>query len=238
MVARGSAEGSDGGPSDPNGAIGLSEWPKRWVADAKRPWCCALAARGRAAAYTCQCRGLGRPASIQRGHDELDDSEDRLLVTQLRVKASQHVDRHAHYGAAQGAGGTGGVAALEGEQSDRAPRVSRLSVRRGDLIHRSVPVTYNDIHVAVQEAAKRVQAEFGQSRRKRETLLSSELSSAAPTLMIALGSGGFIPARMLRTWCRVTNGQGKKRDIPILSVGLTRYAEVGDVHPISRRTIR
>jgi hypoxanthine phosphoribosyltransferase len=55
-------------------------------------------------------------------------------------------------------------------------------------------------------------------------------SRAAPTLFIAIGGGGFIPARILRTFLKTTT-EGGKRNIPIQAVGLTLYESLGGVSP-------
>jgi hypoxanthine phosphoribosyltransferase len=47
-------------------------------------------------------------------------------------------------------------------------------------------------------------------------------------LFIAIGGGGFIPARILRTFLKTTT-EGKKRNIPIQAVGLTLYESMGGV---------
>ena len=51
---------------------------------------------------------------------------------------------------------------------------------------------------------------------------------SAPTLFIAIGGGGFIPARILRTFCKVDE-KGQKRNIPIQAVGLVLYESMGGV---------
>ncbi|WVQ79551.1 hypothetical protein IAT38_001650 [Cryptococcus sp. DSM 104549] len=71
-------------------------------------------------------------------------------------------------------------------------------------------LSYNDIHTAIQSAAVKIKAEF------------------APTLFIAIGGGGFIPARILRTQLK-HDQDGKKRNIPIQAVGLALYESLGGV---------
>ncbi len=56
--------------------------------------------------------------------------------------------------------------------------------------------TYQDIHRSVQELAKKIQT-----------------SGFNPDLIVAIGTGGFIPARILKTYL----------DLPILTVGLKLY---------------
>ncbi|KAL7424862.1 hypothetical protein Q5752_000547 [Cryptotrichosporon argae] len=71
-------------------------------------------------------------------------------------------------------------------------------------------LSYNDIHKAIQTTAPRIMSEF------------------SPDLFIAIGGGGFIPARVLRTFCKLTV-DGKKRNIPIQAVGLVLYESVGGI---------
>lgn len=59
-------------------------------------------------------------------------------------------------------------------------------------------LTYNDIHRTVADLGRRILAE-----------------GFRPDLMVAIGSGGYIPARMLRTFVKV----------PILAVGVAYYDE-------------
>lgn len=49
-----------------------------------------------------------------------------------------------------------------------------------------------------------------------------------PDLFIAIGGGGFIPARILRTFCKTTS-EGTKKNIPIQAVGLVLYESMGGV---------
>ncbi|ORY35059.1 transferase [Naematelia encephala] len=70
--------------------------------------------------------------------------------------------------------------------------------------------SYNDVHKAIQATAVRIKEEF------------------APTLFIAIGGGGFIPARILRTFCKTTT-EGVKRNIPIQAVGLVLYESMGGI---------
>ncbi|ORX38054.1 putative transferase [Kockovaella imperatae] len=73
-----------------------------------------------------------------------------------------------------------------------------------------IRISYNDVHKAIQSTAKRIKDEF------------------APTLFIAIGGGGFIPARILRTFCKV-DSDGVKRNIPIQAVGLVLYESMGGI---------
>ncbi|WWC93132.1 uncharacterized protein L201_008099 [Kwoniella dendrophila CBS 6074] len=71
-------------------------------------------------------------------------------------------------------------------------------------------LSYNDIHTAIQIAAPKIKDEF------------------APSLFIAIGGGGFIPARILRTQLK-RDQDGKKKNIPIQAVGLVLYEDMGGV---------
>ncbi|ORY75009.1 phosphoribosyltransferase-like protein [Leucosporidium creatinivorum] len=71
-----------------------------------------------------------------------------------------------------------------------------------------IRVTYNDMHILIQKTAPRIKAEFN------------------PDLMVAIGGGGFVPARMLRSFLKQGDGE-KRRNIPIQAIGLSLYEEVG-----------
>lgn len=68
-----------------------------------------------------------------------------------------------------------------------------------------VYVSYDQIHTLCQDAGDRILAEF------------------RPDLIIAIGGGGFIPARILRTFLKV-HGQ---KNIPIQAIGLVLYEDLG-----------
>ncbi|KAM0793347.1 hypothetical protein ACM66B_000802 [Microbotryomycetes sp. NB124-2] len=70
-------------------------------------------------------------------------------------------------------------------------------------------VTYNDIHISIANAATQIREQFD------------------PDLMCAIGGGGFIPARILRSFLKQGAKGEKKRNIPIQAVGLSLYEEVG-----------
>ncbi|KAL7416910.1 hypothetical protein BDY24DRAFT_378680 [Mrakia frigida] len=63
-------------------------------------------------------------------------------------------------------------------------------------------VTYNDVHILIGNRAKQIKAEFD------------------PDLMIAIGGGGFFPARVLRTFLKSPT---RKANIPIQAIGLSLY---------------
>ncbi|KAM5442738.1 hypoxanthine-guanine phosphoribosyltransferase [Microsporum ferrugineum] len=72
-----------------------------------------------------------------------------------------------------------------------------------------VYVTYNQVHKLCQASAGRILDEF------------------RPNLMIAIGGGGYVPARMLRSFL-------KKKDspnIPIQAIGLSLYEDLGRGDP-------
>lgn len=59
----------------------------------------------------------------------------------------------------------------------------------------------------------------------------SSLQDLNPQLMIAIGGGGYIPARILRTFMkqqgRDAAGNATSRNIPIQAIGLTLYESAG-----------
>ncbi|GAA6059347.1 hypothetical protein JCM10212_003245 [Sporobolomyces blumeae] len=70
--------------------------------------------------------------------------------------------------------------------------------------------SYVDVHVTIGNAAKEIKQHFD------------------PDIMIAIGGGGFFPARVLRTFLKRASGpDGSKRNIPIQAIGLSLYEEVG-----------
>ncbi|KAI9650321.1 hypoxanthine-guanine phosphoribosyltransferase [Ciborinia camelliae] len=72
-------------------------------------------------------------------------------------------------------------------------------------------VTYNQVHKLCQEAAPRILDEF------------------QPQLMIAIGGGGYVPARILRSFLK----QPGSPNIPIQAIGLSLYEELPSTHPSS-----
>ena len=53
--------------------------------------------------------------------------------------------------------------------------------------------------------------------------------AADPDLMIAIGGGGFIPARIIRTFLKVSDSpESKPRNIPIQAIGLSLYEALPD----------
>ncbi|KAH9888830.1 PRTase-like protein [Cubamyces lactineus] len=62
-------------------------------------------------------------------------------------------------------------------------------------------VTYNDVHNLIRDSAKKI-AEF------------------KPDMLIAIGGGGFFPARVLRTFLKSPERKG---NIPIHAIGLSLY---------------
>jgi hypothetical protein len=62
--------------------------------------------------------------------------------------------------------------------------------------------TYNDIHNIIRGAADKIASEF------------------KPDMFIAIGGGGFFPARVLRTFLK---DPSTKRNIPIQAIGLSLY---------------
>ncbi|KAK6347767.1 hypoxanthine-guanine phosphoribosyltransferase [Orbilia javanica] len=72
-----------------------------------------------------------------------------------------------------------------------------------------VYVTYNDVHKLCKESAPRILDEF------------------KPELIIAIGGGGYIPARILRSFLKQPNG----KNISIQAIGLSLYENLGTGEP-------
>ncbi|KAK5995322.1 Xanthine phosphoribosyltransferase 1 [Cladobotryum mycophilum] len=66
-------------------------------------------------------------------------------------------------------------------------------------------VTYNDVHKLCKESALQILADF------------------QPQLMIAIGGGGYVPARILRSFLK----QPGSPNIPIQAIGLSLYETLG-----------
>ncbi|PHH69781.1 hypothetical protein CDD82_7509 [Ophiocordyceps australis] len=81
-----------------------------------------------------------------------------------------------------------------------------------------VYVTYNDVHKLCQQSAARLLADF------------------QPQLMIAIGGGGYVPARILRSFLK----QPGSPNIPIQAIGLSLYESLGgsEVEAIGTKVTR
>ncbi|KAF5130263.1 Xanthine phosphoribosyltransferase 1 [Metarhizium brunneum] len=80
-------------------------------------------------------------------------------------------------------------------------------------------VTYNDVHKLCQKSADRLLGEF------------------QPQLMIAIGGGGYIPARILRSFLKRPGSP----NIPIQAIGLSLYESLGEdteVEQIGKKVTR
>lgn len=66
-------------------------------------------------------------------------------------------------------------------------------------------VTYNQVHKLCQDSAERILDEF------------------KPNLMIAIGGGGYVPARILRSFLKKPGNP----NIPIQAIGLSLYESLG-----------
>ncbi|CZR61212.1 probable xanthine phosphoribosyl transferase [Phialocephala subalpina] len=75
-------------------------------------------------------------------------------------------------------------------------------------------VTYNQVHKLCQEAAPRILEDF------------------KPQLMIAIGGGGYVPARILRSFLK----QPGSPNIPIQAIGLSLYEALPSTHPSGANT--
>ncbi|KAM5346339.1 hypothetical protein ACJ41O_009344 [Fusarium nematophilum] len=67
-------------------------------------------------------------------------------------------------------------------------------------------VTYNDVHKACQRSAEQLLKDF------------------QPQLMIAIGGGGYVPARILRSFLKKPGSP----NIPIQAIGLSLYESLGN----------
>jgi hypoxanthine phosphoribosyltransferase len=77
-----------------------------------------------------------------------------------------------------------------------------------------VYVTYNDVHKLCQESAVKILQDF------------------QPNLMIAIGGGGYVPARILRSFLK----QPGSPNIPIQAIGLSLYEMLPENDPKSGTT--
>ncbi|KAF2487642.1 hypoxanthine guanine phosphoribosyltransferase [Neohortaea acidophila] len=66
-------------------------------------------------------------------------------------------------------------------------------------------VTYNQVHKLCQESADQILSEF------------------KPNLMVAIGGGGYVPARILRSFLK----RDGNPNIPIQAIGLSLYEQIG-----------
>lgn len=71
-------------------------------------------------------------------------------------------------------------------------------------------VTYNKVHKLCQESAPKILNEF------------------KPNLMIAIGGGGYVPARILRSFLK----QPGAPNIPIQAIGLSLYEQLSGSDPV------
>ncbi|CAG8958709.1 hypothetical protein HYFRA_00011551 [Hymenoscyphus fraxineus] len=75
-------------------------------------------------------------------------------------------------------------------------------------------VTYNQVHKLCQESAPRILSDF------------------QPELIIAIGGGGYVPARILRSFLK----QPGSPNIPIQAIGLSLYEQLPSKHPSGSNT--
>ncbi|ETI21153.1 hypothetical protein G647_07497 [Cladophialophora carrionii CBS 160.54] len=73
-----------------------------------------------------------------------------------------------------------------------------------------VYVTYNEIHKLCQQSAPKILDDF------------------QPNLMIAIGGGGYVPARILRSFLKKTGAP----NIPIQAIGLSLYEQLSGSDPV------
>lgn len=70
-------------------------------------------------------------------------------------------------------------------------------------------ISYEEIHLDIAETARQIRQTF------------------APDLMVAIGGGGFFPARVLRTFLKREGSNGKLVNVPIQAIGLSLYEDLG-----------
>lgn len=71
-------------------------------------------------------------------------------------------------------------------------------------------ITYDDIHLLIAKTAKEI------------------LTTFSPDILIAIGGGGFYPARVLRTFLkRKVPNTNKLVNVPIQAIGLSLYEDLG-----------
>lgn len=75
-----------------------------------------------------------------------------------------------------------------------------------EFVDHKVYVGYNSVHKFCQNAAAEILAKVGK-----------------PDVIVAIGGGGFIPARQIRTFLR----QKGEKNIPIQAIGLSLYEDLG-----------
>jgi len=75
------------------------------------------------------------------------------------------------------------------------------------MVDNHIRLTYNEIHKLIGAASTKIQEEF------------------APDVLIAIGGGGFFPARVMRTFIK---DPATKRNIPIQAIGLSLYESLPD----------
>ncbi len=78
-------------------------------------------------------------------------------------------------------------------------------------------VSYNGVHKLCQKSA--------------ETLLKT---IGKPDVIVAIGGGGFIPSRILRTFLKHSG----EKNIPIQAIGLSLYEDMGSQDKIGKEVIR
>ena len=71
-------------------------------------------------------------------------------------------------------------------------------------------ITYDEIHLLIAKTAKQIHSTF------------------VPDVIVAIGGGGFYPARVLRTFLKRKVEGGKLVNVPIQAIGLSLYEDLGE----------
>ncbi|KAL9597335.1 MAG: hypothetical protein Q9219_005201 [cf. Caloplaca sp. 3 TL-2023] len=91
-----------------------------------------------------------------------------------------------------------------------------------------VYVTYNEVQIRVlHNVLERVQANYQQIHKLCQASAERILNEFKPNLMIAIGGGGYVPARILRSFLK----RPLAPNIPIQAIGLSLYEQLPSSKP-------
>merc|ERR1712230_183274 len=89
-------------------------------------------------------------------------------------------------------------------RATKYPHIKRKIESVAKMVQK-VYITYNQVHKMCQDSAVRILNDF------------------TPNLMIAIGGGGYVPARILRSFLKKPGSP----NIPIQAIGLSLYESLG-----------